>query len=165
MIEIYKDIIGYEEMYQVSNLGNIKSYKNGKEKQLKLVKITDGYLIVNLYINGIRKTRKVHQLVAESFLNHKRCGMELVVNHIDFNKTNNKLENLEIVSNRENSNRKHLKSTSKYTGVYWNKCIGKWRAYIFINGNQKHLGLFTNELEASEAYQLELSKNNRTFVK
>ena len=125
MIEIYKDVIGYEGVYQVSNLGNVKSYRNSKERQLKLVKNYAGYLVVCLSINNTKKVRKVHQLVAESFLNHKRCGMELVVNHIDFDKTNNKLDNLEIITNRENSNRKHLKSSSIYTGVYWYKKYNK----------------------------------------
>ena len=158
MIEIYKDVIGYEGVFQVSNLGNVKSYRNSKERQLKLVKNYAGYLVVCLSINNTKKVRKVHQLVAESFLNHKRCGMELVVNHIDFDKTNNKLDNLEIITNRENSNRKHLKSSSIYTGVYWYKKYNKWKSHIVLNGKQKHLGYFTNELDASKAYQLELSK-------
>jgi len=111
-----------------------------------------GYEVV--HING--KISYVHRLVAECFLNHKRCGFELVVNHIDFNKTNNKLDNLEIVTNRENSNKKHLKSSSKYIGVYWSGLNNKWRASISINSRNKHLGLFTDELEASKAYQKEL---------
>ena len=156
MIEIYKDVIGYEGIYQISNLGNVKSLKCNKEKILKLHKNTNGYLIIGLAVNGIVKTRKVHQLVAESFLNHKVCGLQLVVNHIDFNRTNNNISNLEIVTNRENSNRKHLKSTSKYTGVHWNKRANKWHSAIRLNGNTKYLGLFTNELEASKAYQKEL---------
>ena len=100
--------------------------------------------------------KKVHQLVAESFLNHKRCGMKLVVNHIDFDKTNNKLDNLEIVTTRENTNQKHLKSYSNFTGVSWNKRANKWIASIKINNKNKYLGYYSNELEASKAYQKEL---------
>ena len=99
----------------------------------------------------------MHQLVAEAFLNHKRCGMEFVINHIDFNKTNNKVENLEIITNRENSNQKHLKSSSIYTGVSWDKRYNKWRSNITVNGKLKHLGYFINELEASEVYKKELN--------
>ena len=151
MEEIYKDVIGYEGIYQVSNLGNVKYCKTGLIRNYYLEKT--GYYSITLRKNGIGKTRKVHQLVAESFLNHKRCGFELVVNHIDLDKTNNKLDNLEIVTNRENSNRKHLKSTSKYIGVHWNKEDKKWKSGIMINGKTKHLGYFTSELEASQAYQ------------
>ncbi len=156
MIEIYKDVIGYEGNYQVSNLGNVKSFKCGKEIILKPSNDTAGYLSVNLIINGVRKTRKVHQLVAESFLNHKRCGMGLIINHIDFDKYNNKLNNLEIITQRENSNQKHIKSSSKYVGVYWNKRISKWQSSIRINKKRKHLGYFTSEIEASKTYQKEL---------
>ena len=158
MIEIYKDIIGYEGIYQVSNLGNIKSYKNGKERQLKLSKNSDGYLVVGLRIDNVAKTKKVHQLVAEVFLNHKVCRLELVINHIDFDKTNNKLDNLEVVTVRQNTNRKHIKSSSIHTGVCWDKSRNKWVSHIYLNGKLKHIGRFENELDASEAYQLELSK-------
>lgn len=151
MEEIYKDVIGYEGIYQISNLGNVKSCTTGLIRNYYLEK--NGYYSIRLYKNNIGKTRKVHQLVAESFLNHKRCGHKLVVNHIDFNKANNKVDNLEIVTNRENSNRKHLKSTSKYIGVHWNKEDKKWKSSITINGKTKHLGYFTDESEASEAYQ------------
>ena len=57
------------------------------------------------YIEGKKETKQVHQMVAESFLNHIPCGYKLVVNHIDFNRTNNAVQNLELVSARENSNR------------------------------------------------------------
>ena len=82
----------------------------------------------------------------------------MVVNHIDLNKKNNNLSNLEIVSNRENSNRKHLKSSSNYTGVSWDKNKRKWQSQIKINNKNIFLGRFNNELEASNAYQKELNK-------
>ena len=162
MIEIYKDVIGYEGIYQISNLGNIK---NCKKKILKSSLYKNGYLMINLSKDGIVKKRLIHQLVAESFLNHKRCGFELVVNHINFDKTNNNVNNLEIVTSRENCNKKHLKSTSEYIGVSLNKKNNKWRARIVLDSKIKHLGYFINELEASRAYQLELSKINCTFVR
>ena len=156
-MEIYKDVIGYEGIYQVSNLGNIKSFNCGKEKILKPSKNAQGYLQTGLTINKNTSNRQVHQLVAEAFLNHTRCGYKLVVNHIDFNRTNNNISNLEIVTQRENSNRKHLKSSSKYVGVTWCKRYNKWRSRIVINGKLKHLGYFINELEASKAYQEKLN--------
>jgi hypothetical protein len=153
MEEIYKDVIGYEGIYQVSNFGNVKSFRFDKEKVLKLSLDSLGYFVVGVRLNNIPKIRRVHQLVAESFLNHKRCGLKLVVNHIDFNKSNNRVENLEIITQRENTNKRHIKSASKYTGVYWSKKPKKWKALITINNKQKHLGYYTDELKASEAYQ------------
>jgi hypothetical protein len=168
MKEIYKSIIGYEGKYEVSNLGNVKSLErrviihNGtrlvKEKILKKGINTVGYEIVSLSINNKVKTHQIHQLVAEAFLKHSRCGYEKVVNHINFNKLDNRVENLEIVTQRENTNRKHTKSSSKLTGVSWHKRRKKWIATISINGKNKHLGYFKSEIEASETYQKKLKE-------
>jgi len=157
-MEIYKDVIGYEGIYQVSNLGNIKTFWYGNEKIKILSSDKNGYLHTGLSKNGLIKTRTIHQLVAEAFLNHTRCGLKLVINHIDFNKANNKVENLEIVNARENSNKKHIKSSSEYVGVCWNKSKSKWQSQIRIGSKKKFLGYFIDELQASEAYQKALSK-------
>jgi hypothetical protein len=157
--EIWKDIIGYEGLYQVSNLGRVKSLGNDKSKKEKILKIrigTKGYFIANIRKDKKSKAIDVHQLVAIAFLNHTPCGFKLVVNHIDFNKQNNNVDNLEIITHRENTNRKHIESTSKYVGVYLDKCSGKWASAIRINGKKKYLGRFENEQEASRAYQTAL---------
>jgi hypothetical protein len=149
--EIFKDIPGYEGVYQVSNLGNVKSLN--REIILKEQYTKGGYAFVNLSKNGIVKIIYIHQLVAMAFLNHKPNGINLVVNHINFNKLDNKLDNLEIITQRENTNKKHLKSTSKYVGVSLNKRDMNWRATIRINGKKTHLGMFKNEYDAHLAYQ------------
>jgi hypothetical protein len=77
-MEIWKTIKGFEN-YQVSNLVNVKSLKFGKEKILKQVIMNNGYLSVGLCINGISKTKTVHQLVAIAFLNHISCGLILII--------------------------------------------------------------------------------------
>ena len=154
MEEIWETIKGFEK-YKVSTFGRVKSLKFGKEKILKESINAHGYLSVGL--NG--KTKKIHQLVAIAFLGHIPCGHKLVVNHIDINKLNNHVSNLEIVTARENCSLKHLKSASQYVGVYWKKDSSKWKAQIQINGKRKHLGHFTNELEASNAYQNALEKH------
>jgi hypothetical protein len=156
MQEEFRDVEGYEGLYQVSNLGNVKSLIYGKERILKLSFDGSGYLKIDLYKNKIQKTIHIHQLVAMAFLNHTPCGMKLVVNHKDFNKLNNNVENLEIVTSRENTNKKHFKSSSKYTGVNWHKNRNKWQSQILINGKIIYLGLFKTELEASNAYELKL---------
>lgn len=163
MNEIWKDVIGYKGFYMVSNLGNVKSldrivnnkFKTKrpiKGKKLRLSKDSYGYPVVSLSKNGIVKVRKVHQLVAETFLNQDRENRRLVVNHIDFNPSNNKLDNLELVSYRDNGNKKHLKSTSKYTGVCWNKRLNKWYSSVHFKGKTKYLGLFNTEIDAYNRY-------------
>ena len=156
-MEIWKEVKDYPD-YQISNFGNVKSLKYGKEKILKKGVDTVGYLMINLSFNGIQKTRNIHQLVAEAFLNHIPNGFELVINHINFNKADNRVENLEIVTTRENSNRKHLKSSSQFVGVSWSKENKKWRAQISVNRKLIHLGYFTTEKEASNTYQKYLNK-------
>ena len=151
-MEEFRNIQNFED-YKVSNLGNVKSLKNNKEKLLSPSKNTNGYLSIVLSKNGKLKTFKVHQLVAMCFLNHNPCGAKIVVNHKDFNKINNKVDNLELVTTRENSNKKHLNSTSRYTGVYWHKRDNAWRACIVINKKNVFLGNFKVEIEASNAYQ------------
>jgi hypothetical protein len=167
--EIWKAVKGYEQSYEVSSHGRVRSVEriveriNGsklpiRERILKAVINSDGYLQVVLSNNGKVKAKRIHQLVAESFLNHTACGMKLVVNHINFNRQDNRVENLEIVTNRENTNQKHLNSSSDYVGVYWEKLAKKWRARIVVNGQQKHLGYFTDEYKAHLAYQAALSQ-------
>tara|TARA_R110002073_G_scaffold83512_1_gene199191 strand:+ start:106 stop:609 length:504 start_codon:yes stop_codon:yes gene_type:complete len=165
MEEIFKDIPNYEGMYQASNLGNVKSLarkdsigRRVDEKVLKPRIDKYGYLRLSLNKYGKRKTRHIHQLVAEAFLGHTPCGMKLVVNHINFIRHDNRAENLELDTTRNNSNLKHIKSSSEYTGVSWNKSSEKWMASIHINGKTKYLGYFTDETEASKAYQKALSE-------
>lgn len=155
-MEIWKKIIGFED-YKISTLGRVKSFKYGKEKILKLSILTSGYKAVHLSKKNVKNTKKIHQLVAIAFLNHNPCGMKLVVNHKDFNKLNNNVENLEIVTQRENANKKHIKSTSKYVGVFWEKNANKWRSRICLKTGRKDLGLFKNEYDAHLAYQKELN--------
>lgn len=97
-MEIWRDIDGYEELYQVSNLGNVRSLGNGKsnnckEKILKCYKDTSGYPFVRLYKNGVSKSYKTHRLVASEFIPNPNNFPQ--VNHKDEIKTNNMVDNLE----------------------------------------------------------------------
>lgn len=109
--EIWKDVKGYEGHYQVSNYGNVRSIKFRKIKILKPSKI-NGYLMVPLYLDGEKKREMVHRLVYSTFVEDipdfiAIKGMapqkQLVINHKDENKSNNRLENLELISMLENS--------------------------------------------------------------
>ena len=101
MEEIWKDIQGYPN-YQVSNLGNVKSFHKGKEKILKPDKNEGGYLYVNLYKEGKQKRFRVHRLVATAFLDNPNNYPE--VNHKNEIKTDNRVDNLEWCTPKYNAN-------------------------------------------------------------
>ncbi len=148
MNEIWKDVPTYEGLYQVSDLGMVRS-----KRCLLVLSITHGYKVVTLSSDGMRRSMKVHVLVAMAFLGHIPNGNKLVVNHKDFNKLNNIKSNLEVVTQRENTNKKHIPHSSQYTGVIWRKAQRKWNAYITIDYKKKYLGSFINEYDAHKAYE------------
>ena len=119
MEEIWKDIAGYEGLYQVSNLGKVRSlrYKNRDEtRELYLKPHTRGYLQVELHKNGDRKMFTVHRLVALAFVDGYEEDKQ--VNHIDENKKNNVSTNLEWVTVSQNVlhslSRRTVPATRKY---------------------------------------------------
>jgi hypothetical protein len=160
MKEIWKDIPTYDGIYQVSNFGNVRSLRYNKIKIMASFKHTDGYLCVAIRNNGIARNRKIHQLVAMAFLNHIPNGHQLVVDHINDDKLDNRIENLQIVTQRYNSRKTQGKYSSKYKGVSWSKNANKWRAQIQINNKLLHLGLFKCELKAKLAYDKRLAHQN-----
>lgn len=100
MKEIWKDVKDYEELYQVSNLGRVKSFYTNRI--LKGCKTSNGYLKVDLCKNGIVSTKTIHRLVAQAFISNSENKSQ--VNHIDENKTNNVISNLEWSTAKENIN-------------------------------------------------------------
>ena len=100
MEEIWKDIVGYEGLYVVSNLGRVKSIRYKNSRILKPHLNERGYLVVGLSKNGKAKIYKVHRLVMISFVGYLEGKDQ--VNHIDGNKTNNRLDNLEWCTQSEN---------------------------------------------------------------
>jgi hypothetical protein len=159
MEEIWKDIPGYEGIYQASTEGRIRSLKFNKIKILKPGNCR-GYSLVGLAIDGTKEYIQIHKLIAITFLNHKPDGHKLVIDHINGIRSDDRLENLRIVTQRENLNLGHEKAnrSSKLRGVSWNKQKAKWCSYIQFNGKSRYLGQFESETEAHEAYQRELSK-------
>ena len=155
-IETWKDIPDFG-LYQASNLGNIKGLKFNKIKLISKCKNSTNRYVVNTHYKKKKKLMKVSVLVAMAFLNHKPCGHKLIVDHIDNNKLNDRLYNLQVITQRQNCS-KDKKGTSKHTGVHWYKITKKWKSAIGINGKTKHLGYYKTEKEAAQAYQNELKK-------
>lgn len=112
VIEIWKDIKGFEGLYQVSNLGRVKSlkrFRKGKDGSLVTVKekilkplITKGYYQVLLCKQAIKKKYLVHRLVWSAFNGSIPEGLQ--VNHINEIKSDNRLENLNLMTAKENTN-------------------------------------------------------------
>lgn len=171
MIEVFKDVPNYEGIYQVSNLGNVKSLKWKKEIIMKQG-ISSRYLAVNLRKENISKNVKVHVLVAMAFLNFKPNKQVLTIDHKNGVRTDNRLENLQIVTQRENIQNYH-KSRKGQIGADWHEQTKKWRSRIYINKRIVHLGLFEEEKDALKAYEIanqeienfENTKQFRTLIK
>ena len=142
--EIWKDIRGYEGLYQVSNLGRVKSIpRNGTIKQeriLKQCKDKYGYFQVVLHNKTIKSCR-VHKLVAEAFI--LNLQNKETVNHIDGDKTNNNVKNLEwntIKENNENAIKLGLNKTKKIFQFDLNmNLIKKWNSSREIERNTNYL--------------------------
>ena len=131
MSEEWRDVVGYEGLYQVSDQGRVKSlerklshWRGGeriqKERILKPA-VYGGYLSVGLCAGGKRKMLRVHRLVCQAF--HKNPENKPCVNHIDENKTNNAASNLEWCTYEENNNHgthneRMAKTQSKPVGQY-----------------------------------------------
>lgn len=156
--EEWKPIKNYEDRYEISNFGKIKSLYYKRKKIQNLLKNTvnnTGYYQITLYGNIKKTSFKIHHLVYDHFGEKKRNGRILQIDHKDGNKLNNRIDNLHLLTARENSVKyfKKQKHSSCYVGVTWNIVVMKWIARISINGKTKHLGCFKNEYEAYCEYQ------------
>lgn len=160
--EIWKEIPEYEGKYDVSNYGRVKSLSRiimrsgkypflSKELMLKQSVHSDGYLGVCLGNKNGRKSIKTHQLVAMAFLGHKRCSFRIVVDHVDNNCLNNKLENLQLITHRDNSIKDRV-INHKYSGVTFEKRRKKWVGRISLNNKHYTTTYFKDEEEAYLEY-------------
>jgi hypothetical protein len=121
MEEIWKDIKGYEGLYQVSNLGRIKSLSIKVHNRVTREKImmsqlsNSGYYYICLSNNKTKKYLFVHRIVALEFIYNPKCKEQ--VNHIDGNKINNCIKNLEWVSRSENIKHAYKNGLNRYSSL------------------------------------------------
>jgi hypothetical protein len=151
MQEIWKEY-PYDKRYKVSSKGRFKGLKGQILKQY-----TDkvGYPTIQL---GRYKMRS-HLFVAETFLKHKRCGHRIVVDHIDNNPQNNRIDNLQLTTHRYNLSKDKKNKTSRYTGV--SKDHKKYRSQVCLGGKVYFLGLYDTEISAYEAKLDALNEYNK----
>jgi hypothetical protein len=162
---------GLETNVEVTKCGRVKRikkdwYGNGsgsyqiKYEEIDFSKLKahhQGYYRIKIQIKEIdRKTVYVHQLVASAFLDYKFQGHKLVVDHIDSNKQNNHVNNLRVITNRENVSKEKAIKSGLPAGVFFNKTAKKYQSNITINSKQIYLGIFNTINEASQAYQNKL---------
>lgn len=152
-METWKELKGFEDHYQISNNGRVKSLRYNKSKVLKQhLNSTGRYFFVGLWKDGKQYSRTVHSLMAETFLNHKRDGQFMVVDHIDNNQLNNNLSNLQIIKQRHNSLKDKKKPKSGFHGVVWSDSNNKWQVRPRVNGKKRFIGYFDCPKEANKRY-------------
>lgn len=133
--EAWKDIPGYEGKYWASNLGRIKN----KDKVMKQNKHFEGYFIITLYKEGKRHTHKVHRLVALSFIENPCKKPD--INHINGKRNDNRVENLEWVTNLENQRHSWSKLGRKQERTIPVLCVEKNKVFGSIKEAGEELDL------------------------
>lgn len=145
------NVVSYEGLYAVTDSGDVYSLKTGRK--LKAIPDKHGYLLIVLNKNGLKYTTYVHKIVYYSFNKNQQLTSvdDLVIDHIDGDKTNNHLDNLRKITTRENTAR--AKTNPLGRGVHYYPARNKYGAAININKVRYHLGMFLTAEEAHSSYQ------------
>jgi len=156
----WKDVKNYEGRFKVSENGNLKSIIKGKEKLLNGSISNKGYIQYTLNWKEQNKYNvyTAQQLVAIAFLDHNPNSTSgYVIDHINDNKLDNRIENLRLVSNHENTIKRYNKNQLFGTCKLKNN---KWVATVWHNNKNIYLGCFNSELEAHLKVVSYMKKNN-----
>jgi hypothetical protein len=157
-IEEWKSFGEFVGRYEFSNMGRIRSLMNGDKSReeprvLKTYNSKKGYSWGRMYFNGEKRSAQVHRLVMTAFIGSAPEGCN--IDHINGDKSDNRLSNLEYVTNRENKLRgvTGKKVYSQLRGVTFDKQICRWKSQIRDSTGRKiHIGTFDSDIEASSAY-------------
>ncbi len=178
LTEQWKPIKGYEGIYEISNFGRVKSLERKcensgsysrsisiSERELKPEITRTGYYRVCLQKDGKRKKKLIHILVWEQFGHEQKTNNNTVVDHINSNKSDNQISNLQLLTFRENIIKERLdypNRKSRFGGVSMMQDgrDKKWRARL----RNKCLGYYFTQSEAALAYQKELIKTGEFHV-
>lgn len=147
--EIWKAIPNFTR-YEISSLGRVRNLESG----LVLKTQFSNYPCISLQGEMGQKTIRIHVLVAMAFLGHVPNGKKMVVDHIDNNKLNNNVKNLQIITSRENTSKDIKNKTSRFVGVSFSKY--GWVTHIRTKTKKVHLGTFKKEEDAGKIYQIAL---------
>ena len=150
IVEEYKDIIDYENTYQISNFGNVRNKNTGRILKPTEGK-TDKYYYISLCKDGKQKNTKIHRLVSLYFVENPEN--KPYVDHIDNNKLNNLFTNLRWATHQENRRNivMYKNNTTGVKGVIFDKQYKKWQARTRINGKSICFGSFENKEDAIQA--------------
>ena len=156
-VEVFRSIDCYDN-YAISSFGRVKNVKTNRI--LKAGLNSNGYFLVVLCKDGVKKSHKIHRLVACAFINNpdnKEC-----VDHKDNNKTNNNISNLRFATTKENSQNSSIRldNTSGQKGVYFHKRVKKWCAQIKIDGISVHIGYYD---DLDDARTARVNRANEAF--
>lgn len=155
----WKPIRDYEQLYEISNCGDVRSIGYYLTKGIRVLKkCIDryGYILYGLRKDGKTKTFRAHRLVWEHFGNSQRDGVRLQIDHIDNDKINNRIDNLQLLSGRQNmaklmATKRSNKKEKLPLGVHhYNK---NYSARVFLKGKRVYLGTFKTIEEASQVYE------------
>lgn len=159
MVEEWRAVVGYEGYYEVSDLGRVRSVtrvsRNGNGSCTKRGTLmrqsvnSAGYSVVQLSRDGVRVSKTVSSLIGAAFL-----GAAEEVDHRNRQRSDNRLENLRPATARQNAANTgpRRRNKSGFKGVSPFKTRNCWRAVIFVDGKQRHLGYFDDPVVAARCY-------------